>query len=103
MVNQASNLMVPNAASGFRALSRQTALRLLILSDYSYTLKTLIQTSARHITMVYVPVRTNPPMRTSRLIRSLPSYLNRSAATITRAYTMYQPFKVFTTLNELIT
>jgi|SRR5579859_2301004 len=103
VVSQASSLVVPDAASGFRALSRQAALRLLILSDYSYTLETLIQAGARHMAVVYVPVRTNPPMRTSRLVRSLPNYLGRSAATITRAYTMYRPFKVFTTLGALLT
>jgi len=103
VVSQASNLVVPDAASGFRALSRLAALRLLILSDYSYTLETLIQAGARHMAVVYVPVRTNPPMRTSRLMRSLPHYLSRSAATITRAYTMYRPLKVFTTLGGLIT
>jgi glycosyltransferase involved in cell wall biosynthesis len=103
VVSQASSLPVPDATSGFRALSRQAALRLLILSDYSYTLETLIQAGARHMAVANVPVRTNPPMRPSRLIRSLPNYLSRSAATITRAYTMYRPFKVFTALGALIT
>jgi glycosyltransferase involved in cell wall biosynthesis len=103
VVSQASNLDVPDAASGFRAISRQAALRLLILSDYSYTLETLIQAGARHMAVAYVPVRTNPPMRASRLVRSLPNYLGRSAATISRAYTLYRPFKVFTALGALIT
>ena len=103
VVGQASHMPVPDATSGFRAISRQAALRLLVLSDYSYTLETLIQAGARQMAVVYVPVRTNPPTRPSRLMSSLPHYLSLSAATITRAYTMYRPLKVFTTLGALIT
>lgn len=103
VVSQASGLPVPDASSGFRAISRQAALRLLVLSDYSYTLETLIQAGARHMAVAYVVIRTNPPMRPSRLMRSMPHYLTRSAATITRAYTMYRPLKVFTTLGAVIT
>ncbi len=99
VVSQASEFDVPDAASGFRAISRLAAFRLLVLSDYSYTLETLIQAGARHMAVVFVPVRTNPATRPSRLMRSLPHYLGQSAATITRAYTMYRPFKVFTTLG----
>jgi glycosyltransferase involved in cell wall biosynthesis len=102
VVEQASGLTVPDATSGFRAFSREAALRLLILSDYSYTLETLIQAGARRMVVRYVPVRTNPAMRPSRLMRSLPHYLAQSTATITRAYAMYQPFKVFMTLGSLV-
>jgi hypothetical protein len=90
---------VPDATSGFRAISREAALRLLVLSDYSYTLETLVQAGARYMAVAYVPVRTNPPMRPSRLMRNMPQYLIHSAATITRAYTMYRPLKVFTTIG----
>jgi glycosyltransferase involved in cell wall biosynthesis len=103
VVSQASGLPVPDATSGFRALSRAAALRLLVLSDYSYTLETLIQAGARHMAVVFVPVRTNPPMRPSRLMRSLPHYVSYSAATIIRAYAMYRPLKVFTALGASIT
>jgi len=103
VVSQASGLPVPDAASGFRAISRSAALRLLVLSDYSYTLETLIQAGARHMAVTFVPVRTNPAVRPSRLMRSLPHYISRSAATIIRAYAMYRPLKVFTTLGAAIT
>ena len=103
VVGQASGLVVPDATSGFRAISRRAALRLLVLSDYSHTLETLIQAGARHMAVVFVPVRTNPATRPSRLMRSTPHYLAQSGATIVRAYAMYQPLKVFTVLGALIT
>jgi glycosyltransferase involved in cell wall biosynthesis len=102
VVEHASGLAVPDATSGFRALSREAALRLMVLSDYSYTLETLIQAGARRMAVAYVPVRTNPKLRASRLMRSLPHYLSQSAATITRAYAMYSPLKVFVTIGGLM-
>ncbi len=102
VVEQAAGLRVPDATSGFRALSRSAAMRLMVLSDYSYTLETLIQAGARQMAVVYVPVRTNAPTRPSRLMRSLPHYLAQSTATITRAYTMYRPLKVFVTIAALM-
>ena len=102
VVEQASGLSVPDATSGFRAISREAAMRLLVLSDYSYTLETLIQAGARRMAVTYVPVRTNPKTRPSRLMRSLPHYLAQSTATITRAYAMYSPFKVFVTIGALM-
>jgi len=99
VVGQASGLPVPDATSGFRAISREAALRLLVLSDYSYTLETLIQAGARGLAVRYVPVRTNSQTRPSRLMRSLPHYLAQSAATILRAFTMYRPLKVFVAIG----
>jgi len=96
VVEQAAGTPIPDATSGFRAFTREAALRLTVLSDYTYTLETLIQAGARRMAMVYVPVRTNTQTRRSRLIRSTPSYLATSAVTIVRFYTMYQPLRVFT-------
>jgi glycosyltransferase involved in cell wall biosynthesis len=95
VVGLASGSLVPDATSGFRALSRQAALRTIVYSQYSYTLETLIQAGSRRMTVAYVPVRTNPQTRKSRLMRSLPQYLVNSGATILRAYTMYRPLRVF--------
>ncbi len=103
VVAQASGLHVPDATSGFRALSREAALRTLVLSNYSYTLETLIQAGARQFAVQYVPVRTNPPTRPSRLMRSLYQYLTNSAATIIRAYTTYRPLPVFFTIGGVFT
>lgn len=99
VVQRASGLTTPDATSGFRAISREAALRMLVLSDYSYTLETLIQAGARGISVAYVRVHINPTLRPSRLMRSLPDYLANSAQTIVRAYTMYRPLRVFLTIG----
>lgn len=95
VVARAAGIPIPDATSGFRAFSREAALRLTVLSDYTYTLETLIQAGARHMAVVYVPVRTNPQTRRSRLIRSTPTFLALSAATILRFYAMYRPLRIF--------
>jgi len=86
---------IPDATSGFRALTREAALRTLVLSEYSYTLETLIQAGARQLAVAYVPVRTNPQTRPSRLMRSLPEYLTQSGLTILRTYTLYRALRIF--------
>lgn len=102
VIARASGVDTPDATSGFRALSREAALRTLVLSEYSYTLETLIQAGARRMPVEYVPVRTNPPTRPSRLMRSIPHFLANSSATILRAYTMYRPLRVFSLLSALL-
>ena len=74
-------------------------MRTLVLSQYSYTLETLIQAGAHRMAVTYVPVRTNPQTRPSRLMRNIPHYLVNSANTILRSYTMYQPMRVFSVLG----
>jgi len=102
VIAQASGTATPDATSGFRAISREAALRTLVLSEYSYTLETLIQAGARHMAVVYVPVGTNPQTRPSRLMKSIPHYLANSGATILRAYSMYRPLRVFTLLSSIL-
>jgi len=99
VVERAAGIPIPDATSGFRAFTREAALRLTVLSDYTYTLETLIQAGARQMVVVYVPVRTNPQARRSRLVRSIPSFLALSSVTIFRFYTMYRPMRVFTTIG----
>jgi glycosyltransferase involved in cell wall biosynthesis len=99
VVTQAAGTSIPDATSGFRAFTREAALRLTVLSDYTYTLETLIQAGARRMAVVYVPVRTNPRTRQSRLVRSTPSFISLSAVTILRFYTMYRPLRVFMTIG----
>jgi glycosyltransferase involved in cell wall biosynthesis len=95
VVGKAAGITIPDATSGFRALSREGALRTLVLSEYSYTLETLIQAGARKMAVTYVPVGVNAPTRPSRLMRNLSHYLGYSTATIIRAYTTYRPLRVF--------
>lgn len=102
VVAQASGLRVPDATSGFRAFTREAALRLLVLSEYSYTLETLIQAGARRMAVEYVPIRTNPPTRPSRLMRGISDFVANSAITTVRAYAMYRPLRVFLALGTLL-
>jgi hypothetical protein len=95
-------LHVPDAASGFRAFSREAALRTIVLSDYSYTLETLIQAGTGPLRVVHVPVRTRPELRPSRLIKSVPEYLAQSALTLLRAYAMYKPMRIFLVAGSLL-
>ncbi|MBU0702274.1 MAG: glycosyltransferase family 2 protein [Chloroflexi bacterium] len=99
VVERAAGISIPDATSGFRAFTREAALRLTVLSDYTYTLETLIQAGARRMTVVYVPIRTNPQTRQSRLMSSIPSFLALSAVTIVRFYIMYRPMRVFTAIG----
>jgi glycosyltransferase involved in cell wall biosynthesis len=101
-ITQVSGIQTPDATSGFRALSREAALRTIVLSEYSYTLETLIQAGANRMTVVYVPVRTNPQTRPSRLMRGIPDYLTHSGETILRAYTMYRPLRVFSLIGGIL-
>lgn len=102
VVGGAAGLDIPDATSGFRAFTREAALRLTVLSEYSYTLETLIQAGARRMAVAYVPVRTNPKTRQSRLMRRLSSFLAHSAVTIVRFYAMYRPLRVFLTTGVVL-
>jgi glycosyltransferase involved in cell wall biosynthesis len=102
VIGQAAGTPTPDATSGFRAMSREAALHTIVLSEYSYTLETLIQAGSRRMSVSFVPVRTNPQTRPSRLMRSIPHYLTNSTATILRAYTMYRPLRVFTAAGALM-
>ena len=95
VVRLASNTRIPDATSGFRAVSREAALRMFVTSEFTYTLETLIQAGQARMAVAAVPIRTNPKTRESRLFRNVPEYLRRSASTILRIYTMYRPLKAF--------
>ncbi len=101
VVRKLSHTTVPDAASGFRAYNREAALSINVVSDFSYTLETLIQAGTGRLAVGHVPVRTNPQTRPSRLFTSLFGYLSRSVATLVRIYTMYQPLKVFSAIGGL--
>ena len=96
VVRQVSNTTVPDTTSGFRAYTREAALRMTIVSEFSYTLESIIQAGKKRMAIAHVPVATNPRTRESRLFDSLFSYIKRSSATIVRIYAMYEPLKVFT-------
>ena len=95
VVRQLSGTAVPDAPSGFRAFSRDAALRLNIVTSYSYTLETLIQAGTQRLAVGSVPISARPTGRRSRLARSTFDYVLRSLITLGRAYAMYQPVRVF--------
>jgi glycosyltransferase involved in cell wall biosynthesis len=96
VVRQVSNTSVPDTTSGFRAYTREAALRMTIVSEFSYTLESIIQAGKKRMAIAHVPVEVNPRTRESRLFDSIFSYIKRSGATIVRIYAMYEPLKVFT-------
>ncbi len=102
VVSGAAGLSVPDATSGFRAMTREVALRTLVLSDYSYTLETIIQAGNQKVKVHSVPIRTNPPQRPSRLMRGISDYLRNSSITIIRAFVMYRPLRVFFAIGLLL-
>ncbi len=95
VVRQVSGTDIKDTTSGFRAYSKDAALRLNIVSPYTYTLESIIQAGNKHMKIVDLPVRTNKPLRKSRLFKGIPSYVQRQVVTIIRMYTMFQPLKVF--------
>lgn len=94
-VRRFSGVQVPDAVSGFRAISRDAALQINIVSRFSYTIEMLIQAGRKNIAVASVPIGTNPKTRESRLFTSIPRFLERSITTLLRVYTMYRPLKVF--------
>ncbi|MCR5772838.1 MAG: glycosyltransferase family 2 protein [Butyrivibrio sp.] len=98
-VRQASKTDIPDAPSGFRAFSREAALRLNVVNDYTYTLETIVQAGREKISITSVPIRTNPAVRPSRLAKTMLGYVRTSMLTILRAYLIYKPLKAFIFLS----
>lgn len=95
VVRQASNTDIPDAPSGFRAYSREAALRLNVINEYTYTLETIIQAGWNKTAMTSVLIRTNPELRPSRLFKSMWRYMKRSSSVILRSFAMYKPLRFF--------
>lgn len=102
VVRVASDTHIPDATSGFRAYSRDAALRTNIISGYTYTLESIIQAGNNRLAITHIPVRTNLVLRESRLISSVRSYIVRSASTIVRTYAMYRPLMFFFTIGIIV-
>jgi glycosyltransferase involved in cell wall biosynthesis len=94
-VRKASRTDIADAPSGFRAISRETALRLNVFNAYTYTLETIIQAGLSNLRVMSVPVRTNADLRPSRLVKSVASYVRRSLLTIFRVFLIYRPLAMF--------
>lgn len=98
VVRKASNTDIPDAPSGFRAFSREAAMRINVVNDYTYTLETIVQAGREKIAVTSVPIHTNEELRPSRLFSSIWGYVKKSMLTIIRAYMMYKPLKCFSFL-----
>lgn len=98
VVRYVSQTKVRDAPSGFRAFSREAALRLTILTKYTYTLETIVQASHKNLMITSVPIETNAKTRESRLIKSIWRYVFRSGATIMWLSLLYRPLRTFTYL-----
>ena len=99
VVRRASKSEIPDAPSGFRAFSREAALRLNVTNEYTYTLETIVQAGREKIPMEAVDIRTNGELRPSRLFHSMGSYIKKSVLTILRTYVLYKPLTFFTILG----
>jgi len=99
VVRKASRTNIPDAPSGFRAISRSAAQQLNVFSEYTYTLETIIQAGQKNMAIESVPVRVNEDLRPSKLVKSIPSYVKRSIFTIVRIFVVYKPFRFFSLIG----
>ncbi|NVN99743.1 MAG: glycosyltransferase [Geobacteraceae bacterium] len=95
IVRYMSRTNIPDAPSGFRAMSREAALRLNVFNEYTYTLETIIQAGQKGLAVTSVPIRVNREARPSRLIRSTFSYIRKSIITMVRIFVVYKSFRSF--------
>lgn len=102
VVRQVSGTDIPDAPSGFRAFTRNAAKHLNVFSKDTYTLETIIQAGQKNIPIIWVPVETNPKLRSSRLIKSIKAYILRSTITIVKIFVVYKPFKFFFTIGAVL-
>ena len=92
---------VEDAPSGFRAFSRNAALQINVFDNYTYTLETIIQAKAKGLTIKSVPVRVNPDLRKSRLVKNVFDYVFKSAFTMIRMFLIYRPFRFFSIIASM--
>ena len=95
VVRAVSRTNIPDAPSGFRAMSCAAAQCLVVFNDYTYTLETIIQAGQKNMAIMSVPIRVNKDLRPSRLLKSIPSYIQRSIGTMVRIFVIYRPFRFF--------
>lgn len=102
VVRVASKTSIPDAPSGFRAMSRHAAKHMMVFNDYTYTLETIIQAGQKNMAITSVPIRVNKDLRPSRLVKSIPSYIKRSIGTIVRIFIIYRPFRFFSSIGSAL-
>ena len=101
VVRQLAGSNIADATTGFRAYNKEAALRLNIISEYTYTLESIIQAEHKNLAIANITIHTNPVDRPSRLFKSIPEYIKRSIVTIIRVYAMFNPFRMFLSMGTL--
>jgi hypothetical protein len=101
-VQQLSGTTIPDVTSGFRAYSKEAALQMNVISNFTYTVETIISAGNKNLAIEHTPVRTNKKLRESRLFPSIQVYIRRSLVTMLKVYSMYRPLKVFTISGGII-
>jgi len=102
VVRKASGTDIPDAPSGFRAISRECAMQLNVYNNYTYTLETIIQAGQKNMAITSVPIRTNEDLRPSRLLSSIPNYIKKSVVTIVRISVVYKSFQFFISIAAIL-
>jgi glycosyltransferase involved in cell wall biosynthesis len=102
VVRKASRTDIPDAPSGFRAMSRECALQLNVYNNYTYTLETIIQAGQKNMAITSVPIRTNEDLRPSKLLSSIPNYIKKSVVTIVRISVVYKSFQFFMSIATIL-
>lgn len=101
-VNLAAGTDIPDAASGFRAYSKESLIKINTITRFSYCMETIIQAGQKRLAITSIPIETNAKTRESRLFKSTPEHVLKSASAITRAYLMYKPYTVFLALGSIL-
>ena len=101
VVRQLAGSTIADATTGFRAYNKEAALRLNIISEYTYTLESIIQAEHKNLAIANITIQTNRVDRPSRLFKNIPEYIKRSIVTIIRVYAMFNPFRMFLTLGTI--
>ena len=102
VVRKASGTDIPDAPSGFRAISRECAMQLNVYNNYTYTLETIIQAGQKNMAITSVPIRTNEDLRPSKLLSSIPNYIKKSVVTIVRISVVYKSFQFFMSIAAIL-
>lgn len=102
IIRKLSKTPVRDATSGFRAFSKEAAMRINPLTEYSYTIESLVQLGNEKVKIASVPIQVNEKLRESRLIKNTPSFIARQSLTLFRMYTVYKAFRVFVLLGLIV-
>jgi glycosyltransferase involved in cell wall biosynthesis len=102
VVRKVSQTNIPDAPSGFRAFSREAAMKLNVFNEYTYTLETIIQAGMKQMAVTSVPVEVNEDLRPSKLVKSISSYIKKSIITMLRIFVVYKPFRFFLAIGLVL-